>query len=144
MAKPAKQKDDITDRVVEKFIRDVMEQYEAIASAQGVYMNRARKSREAMQGIYEGLAQKGISQKAAKVQSKVIRSMDKIKGWMTDLEIEDRKMVERLAKMRGDKKQLLLFGELPQEPKPVKEKPEKRLKGISGEELGQVLAEGSA
>ena len=39
---------------------------------------------------------------------------------MADLEAEDRKMVQKLAKAQGDKKQLLLFGELPPAPKPTK------------------------
>jgi hypothetical protein len=66
------------------------------------------------------MAARGVSQKAAKTEIKIVRALEQIKGWVSDLEIEDRKMVERLAKAQGDKRQLLLFAELPAMPKPTK------------------------
>jgi hypothetical protein len=121
MAKQAKQVEvEITDKMATKFVGDILERFERIESARGTYMNAARREREAMNTIYEGLAARGVPQKAAKIEIKIVMALEKIKGWMQDLEVEDRKMVQRLAKAMNDKKQLLLFGELPPEPKPAK------------------------
>ena len=121
MAKAAKTADiEITDRTANKFVKDILEHYENIESARGTFMNRARRERDSMTVIYETLAQKGVSQKSAKVNIKIVRALEKIKGWMTDLEAEDRKMVQKLAKAQGDKKQLLLFAELPAIKEPTK------------------------
>lgn len=121
MAKAAKMMDvEISERMANKFVKDILEHFEAIESARGTFMNRARRERDAMTVIYEGMAAKGVSQKASKVNIKIIRALEKIKGWMTDLEAEDRKMVAKLAKAQGDKKQLLLFAELPAIKEPTK------------------------
>jgi hypothetical protein len=121
MAKAAKQRDDVTDRDVTKFVSGILARYTNIETARGKFMLAARREREAMTAIYEGMAQKGVSQKASKTEIKIVRAMEKIKGWMADLEVEDRKMVQRLAKAQGDKKQLSLFAELPKPTKAPKE-----------------------
>jgi hypothetical protein len=127
MAKAAKTTEvEITEKMVNKFVGDILERQERIESARGTYMNAARREREAMTTIYEGLAARGVSQKSAKTEIKIINALERIKGWMSDLEVEDRKMVQRLAKVQGDKKQLLLFGELPAAPKPEKKSKEKK------------------
>jgi len=114
MAKQARaQEVEVSERMANKFVKDILEHFENIESARGTFMNKARREREAMGVIYESMAAKGISQKSAKTSIKITRALERIKGWMADLEVEDRKMVQRLAKAQGDKKQLLLFGELP-------------------------------
>ena len=118
MAKPAKQVDEISDKIANKFIKDVLAHYENIELARGRFMLAARKERDGISGILEGLAAKGVSQRAAKTNIKIVRALEKIKAWVADLEAEDRKMAERLAKLQKDKKQLLLFGELPKTTKP--------------------------
>jgi hypothetical protein len=121
MAKAAKTVDvEITERMANKFLRDILERYENIETARGKYLNATRREREAMTVIYENMAHKGVSQKSAKTNVKIARALEKIKGWLSDLEAEDRKMAQRLAKAQGDKKQLLLFGELPPMPKPTR------------------------
>ena len=121
MAKAAKAVEvEITERMANKFVKDILERFENIESLRGKFMNAARKERDAMTVIYEGMAVRGVSQKSAKCEIKIVRALEKIKGWMSDLEAEDRKMVQKLAKAQNDKKQLLLFGELPPAPKPTK------------------------
>jgi len=127
MAKAAKaQEIEINEKMATKFVADIQERFERIESARGTYMNAARREREAMNTIYEGMAARGVPQKVAKIEIKIIQAMERIKGWMQDLEAEDRKMVQKLAKALGDKKQLMLFGELPPAPKP--EKPARKAK----------------
>ena len=121
MARAAKQVDaEISEKMANKFISDILERYERIELARGVYMNAARREREAMTTIYEGMAARGVSQKASRIEVKIVMAMERIKGWLGDLEAEDRKMVQKLAKARGDKKQLLLFGELPEQASPAR------------------------
>jgi hypothetical protein len=121
MAKPAKQQDvQITDKIATKFVKDVLAHFEQIESARGVYMARARREREAITVIHEDLASKGVSQKSSRTNIKIIRALAKIQTWIHELEAEDRKMAERLAKAQKDKKQLQLFGELPKTAKPKK------------------------
>ena len=121
MAKQARaQEVEVSERMANKFVKDILEHFENIESARGTFMNKARREREAMGVIYESMAAKGISQKSAKTSIKITRALERIKGWMADLEVEDRKMVQRLAKAQGDKKQLLLFGELPPIKAPTK------------------------
>jgi predicted xylose isomerase-like sugar epimerase len=159
MAKAAKTVEvEITERMANKFVRDILERFENIESARGTFMNKARREREAMATIYEGMAARGVSQKAAKANIKIVRALEKIKGWMTELEAEDRKMTQRLAKAQGDKKQLMLFGELPPAPKPTKEEKAaakearkseqtasgKPPKGASGDDLAATETAGQA
>jgi hypothetical protein len=127
MAKAAKTVEvEITEKMIGKFVSDILERQERIESARGTYMNAARREREAMTTIYEGLAARGVSQKASKTEIKIINALERIKGWLADLEIEDRKMVQRMAKVQQDKKQLLLFGELPVAEKPAKKSKAKK------------------
>jgi hypothetical protein len=127
MAKAAKAVEaEISERMANKFVKDILEHFEAIETAKGKYMNLARRERDGMQTIYEGLAAKGIPQKAAKTNIKIVRAMERIRGWLADLEADDRRMAQKLAKMQGDKKQLLLFADLPKAEKA--EKPEKAAK----------------
>ena len=144
MAKAAKTVEiEITDRVANKFVRDIIERYENIESARGTFMNKARREREAMTSIYEGMAAKGVSQKSAKTNIKIVRALEQIKGWMADLEAEDRKMAQKLAKAQGDKRQLMLFGELPAMPKPTKaEKAEAEAKPSKAEKAEEKEADG--
>jgi hypothetical protein len=121
MAKSAKHIDtEITERVANKFVKDILEHFDNIESARGKFMNTARRERDAMVVIYEYMAARGVSQKSAKTEIKIVRALERIKGWLADLEAEDRKMVQKLAKAQGDKRQLLLFAELPPIPKQTK------------------------
>jgi hypothetical protein len=152
MAKAAKTVEvEVTERMANKFVKDILERFDNIESARGKYMNAARREREAMETIYEGLAARGVSQKSAKTEIKIVRALEKIKGWVAELEADDRRMVERLAKAQGDKKQLLLFGELPPIPKQTKaeekvkaEKEEKKFPGVTGDDLTEASAAGNA
>jgi hypothetical protein len=119
MAKSAKFVEaDLGEKRVQKFLKDVLGRYDAIEEARGRFMNTARREREAMTALYEGMAASGVSQKAARLNVKIVRAMEKIKGWIADAETEDRKMVERLAKAEKDKHQLALFADLPKQEKP--------------------------
>ena len=115
---------EVTERTINKFDGDILKHYENIESARGRFMNAARKERDGMVALATGMAARGVSQKAAKTHIKIIRALEKIKGWTADLEVEDRKMVTKLAKAQGDKRQLMLFNELPPIPKPTKEERE--------------------
>ena len=113
MAKAAKERDvEITERTASKFLNDILARYENIETARGKFMNLARREREGMQTIYETMAQKGISQKASKTNIKIARALQRIRTWLADLEIEDRKLAQRLAKAQGDRQQLSLFADL--------------------------------
>jgi hypothetical protein len=123
MAKQAKQVDvELSERVAKSFVKGILDHYENIESARGKFMNSARKERDGMTVLYEGMAARGVSQKATKTEVKIIRAIERIKGWVADLEAEDRKAVQKLAKAQGDKKQLALLLDVPM-PKP--EKPSK-------------------
>ena len=121
MAKAAKSVEvEITERMANKFVKDILERYDTIDDARDKMKRVTERERDGMNTIYEGMAARGVSQKAAKTEIKIVRALEQIKGWVADLEIEDRKMVERLAKAQGDKRQLLLFAELPAMPKKPK------------------------
>ena len=144
MAKAAKSQPaevEIPDRVITKAVKDILDRFANIETARGRYMNAARAERDAMATVYENLAARGIPQKAAKTEIKIVRALEQIKGWVADLENEDRKMVEKLAKAQGDKRQLLLFGELPPIPKPTKaERAEKALtEPPANQEIGEPV-----
>ena len=113
MAKQAKQKEvNLTKRTATKFLRDILSKYETIEEARGRFMNIARREREGMSSVYEAMAARGISQKSAKTNIKIHRAMERIRGWLADLELEDRRMAQRLAKMQADKQQLSFFSDL--------------------------------
>ena len=117
MAKAAKTRDvEITERTASKFLNDILARYDAIETARGKFMNLARREREGMTALYEQMAQKGISQKASKTNIKIARALQRIRTWLADLELEDRKLAQRLAKAQGDRQQLSLFGDLQAKP----------------------------
>ena len=136
MAKAAKSVEvQISEKTASKFIE----------SARGTYMNAARREREAMVTIYEGMAARGVSQKSAKVEIKIVRAMEKIKGWIADLEAEDRKMVQKLAKAVNDKKQLMLFpDDLPKAEKPPKAKTEAKQGSLDTTNVVNLVEPGAA
>jgi len=110
---------DVTEKRAKKFRADIFERLGNIESARGSYMNKARREREAMTAIYEGITAFGISQKAAKTEIKIIQLMERIRGLVAELEADQRKQVEKLAKALDDKKQLSLMLDVPK-PKPEK------------------------
>jgi hypothetical protein len=120
MAKAAKSpaESEVPDRVINKAVKDILDRYSNIESARGRYMNAARAERDAMATVYENLAARGVTQKAAKCEIKIIQLIEKIHGLVAELESEDRKMVEKMAKAQDDKKQLSLMLDVP---KPKKE-----------------------
>lgn len=119
MAKPAKSADgEISEARANKFRADVLERFERIESAKGTYMNRARQEREAIQTMVEGLAAFGISNKAAKLNILIARTHERLIGLIADLEVEQRKQVQKLAKAQGDKRQMALFTDLPKQERP--------------------------
>lgn len=116
MAKAAKSQPtetDVPDRVINKAVKDIMERFANIETARGRYMNAARAERDAMATVYENLAARGIPQKAAKAEIKIIQLMNKIDGLFADLEEENRKLVEVMAKAQDDQKQMSLLLEAP-------------------------------
>jgi hypothetical protein len=152
MAKQAKEVDtaEITPRIVNAMIKDVLEGFANIDSAKGKYMSAAKRQRELIGAVYERAAQKGIPQVVAKLQVEIERLQMKLAGKITDLEIENRKLLQRVIKARGNKTQLALFADLPAMPKPTKAereaeaKAEKEFPGVTGEELTGAAAVGSA
>ena len=146
MAKSAKQSDvEITERTANQFVKSILEKFENIETARGRFMNLARRERDGMTAIYEGLAAKGIPQKVAKTEIKIIRAMERIKTWLTELAVEDRKLVQRIAKVRGDKNQLSLFAELPKPTKAeLKEASQRAEAPPPSSGLAQAEAAGSA
>jgi hypothetical protein len=123
MAKPAKTPNiDLTDKIAIKFVKDILERFEAIESAKGVYMNRAQRERQGMQTIYETMSARGISQKSAKTNIRIIRLLQKAKALIADLAEDDAKTAKALAKAQRDKQQLMLWSDLPAQAKPKKAK----------------------
>jgi hypothetical protein len=144
MAKAAKQRDEVTERDVTKFVSNILARYENIATARGKFMLAARREREAMTAIYESMAQKGVSQKASKTEIKIVRAIESIKGWIADLEIEDRKQVQKFAKMQKDKQQLSLFADLPKPTKAEIKEAKQEAARVSGGDLSEAAPAGSA
>ena len=69
MAKNVKDNEpEITERLVNGLIRDVLGEQANLESARGAYMNKARRIREAIGGIFERGASKGIPQKIMKLK----------------------------------------------------------------------------
>jgi len=123
MAKSAKTVEiEITKRDAEAFVGGIIAHFENIASARGTYMQAARSEREGMQAIYEGMAAKGVPQKVAKIEIQIVRTIEKLKGLYSDLEAEDQKTLDKLARAQGDAEQMSLFGidALPKKPKKAK------------------------
>jgi hypothetical protein len=129
MAKDAKTASavDIPIRDVKSYVSKVLERYANIEVARGKFMNAARREREAMTVVYEGMAAKGVPQRVSKTEIKIVLLLERINGLMSDLEEEDRKMVIQLAKKLEDEKQLSLFNDLPKTPKRKKGEPKLEL-----------------
>jgi hypothetical protein len=123
MAKPAKSVEaEVSDKDAKKFVAQILAHFDNIESARGTYMNRARRERDGMTAIYESMAARGVPQKSAKTNIKIIRLLQKAKALMAELEADEAKMAKKLAKAQGDKQQLLLWNDLPSQDKPKKEK----------------------
>jgi len=143
MAKQAKTVEvEVTERTVKGIVKDVLSGFDDLESARGSYMNKARRIRETITAIYERGAARGIPQKVMKLQIKIVQQKAKLVSLITELEGEERKMLQKVAKAYGDHAQLALFKELP--PIPKAEKPPKAAKepkqsGISGEQLNAAM-----
>jgi hypothetical protein len=123
MAKAAKQVDaEFTPKLINGIIKDINEADEQIDSARGKYMNAARRQRELKQAVYERAASQGIPQKVMKLQVEAERLLEKYLGKVAELEVENRKMALKIAKVRGNKAQMALFNDLPPMPKEPKTK----------------------
>lgn len=123
MAKSAKAVEvEITDKVATKFVGDIFEHLEIVDEARNAHRVIVHREREAMNGIYESLAARGVPQKSSRLHIKIALALKKIEGWIADLEMHERKLAEKLTKAAGDKRQLSLFGDVP---KPTLVKPEK-------------------
>ena len=122
MAKSAKDVDhsDQINKRAGKFLQEILAHYENIETARGRFMNAARKERDGMQAIYEGMAALGVSQRSAKTNVKIARALARIDGWLAELADEDNKMAQRLAKAQQDKRQLMFWTNLPKQSKPKK------------------------
>lgn len=122
MAKPAKTAEiEVTPRVVNKIISDILEKYADLESARGSFMNRARRIREGIQGVVDGAAARGIPPKITKLTIKIEQTQAKLQAMMAELDGEERKMLRKLITAHGDKKQLALFADLPDAVKAPKE-----------------------
>jgi len=142
MAKAAKSiEPEIGERTVNKFVGEILERYAAIETLRGKFMLGARREREAMAAAYEVLAAKGVPQKSSKAFIANIRALERIKGRHIDLEADEQRMVQKLAKLQNDRRQLMLFGELPKQPK-AERKP--KANGTSATDLQEAEAAGSA
>jgi len=70
-----------------------------------------------MRAVAESLEAHGMP----KANIKIVRALSRIQGWMADLEADDRNMARKLARAQQDKKQLLLWNDLPKQKKPERE-----------------------
>ena len=135
MARQAKDvEQELPDRVVNKAVKDILDHYASIETARGRFMNSARKERDAMTAIYETIAQRGVAQKIMKTEIKIVRAFERIKGWLSELEEDERKMVQALAKAQNDKQQLTLFGDPDAKPERKARKPREGIKLVHPQE----------
>jgi lipid II:glycine glycyltransferase (peptidoglycan interpeptide bridge formation enzyme) len=126
MAKQAKAPAiEISDKDARKFLADIFEHLAEIDSARGSFMNLARREREQMTAIYESLAAKGVSQKISKLVVKIAQADEKIRGWQSELEDEEKKIAIKLAKAIGDRRQLS-FWDTSSTTKPMKARKSKK------------------
>jgi len=129
MAKSAKTAEiEITDKVATKFVGDIFEHLEIVDEARNAHRVIVHREREAMNGIYESLAARGVPQKSSRLHIKIAVALKKIEGWIADLEMHERKLAEKLTKAAGDKRQLSLFGDVPKPTLVKSEKPEPKTK----------------
>lgn len=124
MAKQAKSVDiEFTDKDVKKFVADIFERYERIESARGAFMRQARSERDGMVAVFEAMGARGLAQKVAKTEIAILRLIERIKKLTAELDVDQRRMLEKVARMQDDRKQLSLLLDAP---KPVKVKAEKK------------------
>jgi hypothetical protein len=144
MAKPAKQVEvEVASKAAKKFVGEIMGCFERIDSERGKFMRAAKSERDRMTAIYEGMAALGVPQKSAKTHIKIARSLQKIQGWISELEVDEAKMGRKLAEAQGDRQQLSLWDSLPSD-KPAKKRgrPKKAeqetMEWAEGEPAGQA------
>lgn len=132
MAKSAKAVEvEINDKVATKFVSDIFERLDVVDEARNAHRVIVHREREAMNGIYESLAARGVPQKSSRIHIKIALALKKIEGWIADLELNERKLAEKLARAAGDKRQLSLMLDVPK-PKPEpKAKAEPKVKAAS-------------
>ena len=112
MAKAAKSGNiEVTPRLVNGVIKDVLDKFDVIESARGTYMNAARRQREGISAVYERAAAQGIPQKVMKLQIRIEQTQSKLTGLITELEEEQRTMLEKVVRAHGVPTQLALFPE---------------------------------
>lgn len=139
MAKSAKATDvEITPRIVNKIIGDILEKYADLESTRGAFMNKARRIRDGIQTVIEGAAARGIPPKITKLTIKIEQTQAKLQSLMAELDGEERKLLKRIVVAHGNKKQLALFADLPEAVRPPKAvvvelKPKR--KGASGADI---------
>jgi hypothetical protein len=126
MAKAAKTGNiEVTPRLVNGVIRDVLDKFDVIESARGTYMNAARRQRDAIGTIYERAAQQGIPQKVMKLTIRIEQTQSKLAGLITDLEEENRAMLEKVVRAHAVPTQMALFPDMPAA-KPRAKRPRKQ------------------
>lgn len=114
MAKAAKSGNiEVTPRLVNGVIKDVLEAFDVIESARGTYMNAARRQRDKMATVYERAASQGIPQKVMKLQIKIEQTQAKLTGLITELEEENRAMLEKVVRAHAVPQQMALFPDMP-------------------------------
>ena len=114
MAKAAKSGNiEVTPRLVNGVIKDVLEAFDVIESARGTYMNAARRQRDKMATVYERAASQGIPQKVMKLQIKIEQTQAKLTGLITELEEEHRTMLEKVVRAHAVPQQMALFPDMP-------------------------------
>ena len=118
MAKAAKSvQPEISEQRSKKFVAEVMERLDNIASARGKFMNAARQEREGIVAQHEMMAAHGISQKISKLIIKIAVTTEKVRGWQSELDDAERKLAIKLTKAIGDRRQMSLWNDLPTTPK---------------------------
>lgn len=142
MAKAAKSGNiEVTPRLVNGVIKDVLDKFDVIESARGTYMNAARRQREGISAVYERAAQQGIPQKVMKLQIRIEQTQTKLSSLITELESEERAMLEKVVRAHGEKTQLALFPDLPAGAKAARGGPRKRKKTavVSEDTMGEPV-----
>lgn len=140
MAKPAKTSTELNDQRALKELNDILGHLGEIDSARGRFAAQAKRERDEIGALYESLAQLGIPQRTSRLNIKIARAIQKIRGWLLELEVEDRKLAEKLAKLQKDRAQLTLFTEL-HTPVAQSEQPARRGRGRPRKQPQTVDAE---
>ncbi len=123
MAKKANEAQaDFTPAQVNATLKKVFGHLDELESARGAFMNKARRFREQIAAAIEGATQHGIPTKLMRLQVKIEQTERKLKGYIDELEIEERKLLKRIVKAHGVPSQLSLFGPEAKESKPKKAK----------------------